>query len=135
MAEETLVKENLTSKMIRGGEDLVKALDKSGWQPTSAFWLFNPEQNRWRLILGLPQVDSHGPRQAYDFIIKLLHSMETPDIDLHDVSARSPNERLVKLVSSAIKTEPGTNGFRYTRNTIDGKYIEDAYIYRTESHR
>ena len=55
------------------------------------------------------------------------------NIELHDISARSPNDRFVKLLSSGIPTGADTGGIRFARNTIDGKYIEDAYIYRTEA--
>jgi hypothetical protein len=131
MAEEILVKESLTPEMVRVGEQIVRALDNSRWPVVSAFWLFDPEQNRWRLIIASPEVGLQGPRNAYIHIGKALQELHTGEISLHDISVRSPDDKLVKIFASAVSTGPEMSGIRFSRNAIDGRYIEDAFIYRS----
>ena len=60
MAEEILVKEYLSPEMISAGRDLIARLDAADWHPTSAFWLFDLERNRWKLVLSSPEIEKNG---------------------------------------------------------------------------
>jgi hypothetical protein len=42
------------------------------------------------------------------------------------------NAPLIALLKAAISTGKGVGGIRFSRNTINGHYIEDAYIYRLQ---
>jgi hypothetical protein len=46
------------------------------------------------------------------------------------VSIAKKDDPLLKLLRIAIKTGPGISNIRFSRNTINGVIIEDAYIYR-----
>jgi hypothetical protein len=44
----------------------------------------------------------------------------------------SPKHPLLQLLKGAIQTGPGINGIRFSRNMINGTYIDDAFIYRLQ---
>ena len=66
MAEDTLVKEQLTDAMVEAGAELTLRLDETGLAPTAALWLFVPDMNEWRLLFASPDVSKHGPRKVYE---------------------------------------------------------------------
>jgi hypothetical protein len=129
MAEELLVKEALSKEMITAGRDLLGALEKAGWVAQSAFWLFDPDANRWKLKLSSPEVETKGRRPAFELVSKILSNSEIP-LTLFDISIVPPRDRTVKVMSAALKTIP-TSGIRVSRAAFDGHYIEDAYVYRS----
>ncbi|MBI2843759.1 MAG: hypothetical protein HYX78_10200 [Armatimonadetes bacterium] len=133
MAEEILVKEPLTEKMVRAGEQLTRHLDEFGFGVTASFWLYTSDWNEWRLVIASPRVEAEGPRAAYAAIDEVL-SREPEDIKaelgLHNITAIDPSSRLVKAFQSAVRTGGGISGIRFSRSRADDMYIEDAYVYR-----
>jgi len=68
MAENTVVKEQLTDGMIEAGAELTRKLDELGLPLTAAYWYFMPETNEWRLLFASPEVSAKGPRSVYSKI-------------------------------------------------------------------
>ena len=130
MAEEILVKETLSPKMISSGRALLSRLDAAGWRPSSALWLFDAEQNRWEMILASPDVEQRGPRPGYEIVRGILADARYPALALADVSIVPTRNEIVKALSLAVNVSGGS-GVRMSRNAINGRYIEDAYIYRS----
>jgi hypothetical protein len=129
MAEEQLVKEYLSPEMIAAGRALIARLDETGWRATSAFWLFDLERNRWKLVLSSPDVEKFGSRPGYEAISRILAADESLGLSLSDVSILPPRKDIVKLLSLAVSVNGGSET-RFSRSAINGHYIEDAFIYR-----
>jgi hypothetical protein len=123
-------KPTLVENDYKAGEALVRALDQAGVKVQAAFWLYLPESDEWRLYLALPEVAQRGPREAYETIQTILEQLQLEGLSLTNISAVAPDDNLVKLLRSAIKTGPGIAGIRLRGNVIDSGLIEDAYIYR-----
>lgn len=51
-------------------------------------------------------------------------------VSLNDVGVTDTSSTLVNLLRTAISTGDGISGIRFSRNTINGTFIEDSYIYR-----
>ena len=132
MAEETMVKEVLTEKMINAGAELIRKLDLTSLVVRSCLWFYLSESNTWRLIIASPEVARTGPRQVYGKIQSVL--LDVPEgqrgMALSDISAVEDNDPLISLLRTAIKTGNGISGIRFSRSTVNGQFIEDAYIYR-----
>ncbi len=132
MAQDTVVKELLTEAMIRAGAELTKKLDELQWPVLASLWLYLSEGNQWKLVLASPLVASDGPKKSYETIQAAL--AETPAaagaVALSDIGVTDSNDQLIQLLHVAIKTGPTVGGIRFTRNVINGHFIEDAYIYR-----
>jgi len=47
-----------------------------------------------------------------------------------DITVVKDNDPLVVLLRKAISTGLGISGVRFTNNSINGTFIDDAYIYR-----
>jgi hypothetical protein len=128
MAEATLVKSDLTPDMVKAGRQLLHGLDRQKTPIDAAFWLYVPEGEQWRLVLGSPELRNRGPRRLYKRVQSVL-SREEPTVPLSSVALVDSADPLVQTLSSVIKVSGG-NGVRFSRNSINGQYIEDAYIYR-----
>ena len=126
-----MVASALVDRKIERGRRLIKKLDDSRFPVTAAFWYYFPEAEQWRLVVASPTVDSQGRRAAYAEIHKIQRrGVRLPPLSVSEITAVSPRDPLVKLLSSAIRTRPGIAGIAFSGNVINGVYIEDAYIYR-----
>jgi hypothetical protein len=132
MAEEVVVKEILTQGMIETGAELTRLLDQAPLVVSASLWLYIPESNIWRLIIASPEVRTYGPKKVYQKIQPILSQIleEKLSIGLKDISVVENNNPLIALLRMAIRTGDGISGIRFSRNTINGHFIEDAYIYR-----
>ncbi|HYI10668.1 MAG TPA: hypothetical protein VEK57_16525 [Thermoanaerobaculia bacterium] len=130
MAEEILVKEALTDEMIRAGYALTRQLEESGWPLSASLWFFEADQNDWKLILASPAVTSGGPKAAYDTVSQALSALHQHFTDLKHITVVPPDHPVVRLLASAVSTGPTNRGMRFSKNTINGRFIDDAYLYR-----
>ena len=126
-----MVNISLVEKAIQDGRRLLSALDKKQINVMAAFWIYDSESEKWRLTLAMQIVDEKGPKESYREVQMVLSapSAEKLNLSLRDVTVVSPESELVKLLRSAIHLE-GTGGIVFEGNTINGTYIEKAYIYR-----
>lgn len=135
MAENILVTERLTDSMMKAGAKLVERLDSKNADVRSVFWLYSSEDKLWKLIVASPSVDSLGPRQYYKKIIEANDvAQELEDvISLNDIAVTNIKNPIVLALKAAIGTGGGISGIRFSRNTINGIFMEDLYIYRSNS--
>jgi hypothetical protein len=130
MAENILVKEALTDEMIEAGAELIASLDRQGWPPAWAFWMFDSERNDWRLILRPPDAIKENDMESYQRISNTLRAKTTPLSLLADISVR-PDPKILEALGSGLP--PGweeERGRRLKRTALKGVYIDDVYLYR-----
>ena len=121
----------LVNKNIEDGKNLIEALDKSDFPLDGALWFYFADSDEWRFLLASPLVDEKGPKEAYALIQSVLAQLQPSlRISLKHISVLSPKSELIQLLRRAIRTGPGISEIRFTRNTINNKFIEDAFIYR-----
>jgi|TARA_B110000196_G_C21129596_1_gene657740 hypothetical protein len=132
MAKDILVTESLSDSMMKAGAKLVERLDADNSEVKSAFWLYYSEEKKWKLIISSPLVDTEGPRGYYKKIDEAnMQATEVEEIiSLNDISVTNTVNQIVQLLKLAIETGAGISGIRFSRNTINGIFIEDTYIYR-----
>lgn len=122
-------KPTLVESDLDAGALLVRALDEASVPVRAALWLYMSEPESWRLVVATPLADK-GPDHAYSTIQTVLEAHPDLRITLSQITAVSPKDKLIKILRRAIATGPGISGIRFSRNVLDGQYIEDAYIYR-----
>jgi hypothetical protein len=120
MAEDVLVKEVLTDKMIEAGRALTEALEQSGSSFAAAFWLYDWENNRWKLTFAFP-VD--GPDAINEVLA--LRRVTTPQVDFFDLRVTSIKGREVREI-----LEVAQRGYKIENRVHRGAAIEDSYVYR-----
>lgn len=130
MAENTVVKEQLTEAMIEAGAQLTSKLDEIGLPVTAAFWLYVTDLNEWRLVFASPEVSSNGSRAVYEKIRRAVAELSGEGIALSNIGVLDPDADLVRLLKFAVRTGPGVNRIRFSKNVINGHFIDDALIYR-----
>lgn len=126
-----MVKDTLTLDMIDAGRALIEKLADQDLQLSAALWFYFAEQDNWKLILASQIVKVQGPRAMYKKVQSAIHGSadELSNLELSDIAAVSPDETIITQFKSAIRID-GVGGMRFTNNTIDGRVIEDAYIYK-----
>jgi hypothetical protein len=132
VAEEILVKEPLTQRMIEAGRGVLDRLDGENLNIVAAFWLLSGETNEWILEISFPEIEKLGPKKSYARIQKTLEQAngQATTLSLDNIKLVPPSDSLIKLLRAAVRTGTGTHGIRFSRNRINDTFIEDAYIYR-----
>jgi hypothetical protein len=132
MDQEILVSGVLTQEMILAGGSLVKSLDAAKLKAKVALWLFLPDICTYRLCLALIEVRTSGPKAIYKKIgaIEKKAPKDTPRIGIKDIAVMDDQSPLIIPFRYALRTGDGIHGIRFSRNSVNGLYIEDAYIYR-----
>jgi hypothetical protein len=133
MAENEMVKEQLTEAMIEAGAELTVKLDEAGLPVTAALWFFIPEINEWRLLFASPEVSSKGPRKVYEQIQGAIEALGTKgdSVPLSIVGVLDADADLARSLKIAVRTAGhGVNKIRFSKNLINGQFIDDALIYR-----
>jgi hypothetical protein len=121
---------SLVEPDVAAGAALVQALDEAGLDVRAAFWFLIPELGVWRLFLALPSVATEGRRAAYERIQRIIREMDDEPPRLDDVSVVPPDNEIAKLLRSAVQTGPELASIRFSSNTVNGVFVEDAFIYR-----
>jgi hypothetical protein len=132
MDKELVVREVLSEQMIGAGAKLIERLDQSESNVQAALWLFLPEEKIWKLMIISPLVKTDGPRSFYKHILDANKKADESEsiISLNDVGVADTSIPLISLLRIAISTGGGIGGIRFSKDTINGVFIEDAYIYR-----
>src|SRR5438046_6378186 len=115
--------------MIRGGALLTSKLDESGWPVLGAFWLFSPEENRWKLMIVSPEVTTSGPKESYEAISAALATLQHHFTDLQFITVVAPNHPLVRALATAVRTGHAIEAIRFSRQALAGRFIDDLYLY------
>lgn len=124
-------KPTLVDDDMKAGEALLNKLDQAKFNVKAALWFYMPDSEEWRLILASPFVDTDGPKKAYEKVQSQLQELDGRyKLSLWNISLVSPDDKLIKTLKSAIKTDKAVSHIRFTRNVIKNVFIEDAYIYR-----
>jgi len=132
MAKEILVTELLSEQMILAGSKLIDKLDNSSCRVKAAFWMFLPEEKTWKFILASPLVKEEGPRKYYKRIVDANKKAVADGniISLNDISVLDVDNQLIQLLKFAISTGDSISNIRFSKNTINGVFIDDTHIYR-----
>jgi hypothetical protein len=90
-----------------------------------------PEINEWRLLFASPEVSAQGPRKVYERIRLALEELgdKASAAPFSVIRLLDPNAELVKLLKTAIRTGGGVGPIRFSKNAINGHFIDDALIY------
>jgi hypothetical protein len=142
MAEELVVKEQLTDDLRAAGYELTNLLrgDK-GFGLVCSLWLYSSATNRWRLDLSSPLVDSYGPLHAYRIIQEKLAACcsTIESLPLESISVLSPDHVIVKSLQTLghfeIMDLPPGRGNRVSAprrihlSRVGDVFVDDAFIY------
>ena len=126
-----MVAYTLTDEKIKAGKELLQACDTSKVTIEAAFWLYFQDQESWKLMLSVKDINKEGPKSIYNKLQKLLKKNNLKEqLSLSEIALAKHKSPILDLLRSVIKTGPGISGIRFTENVINGQLIPDAYIYK-----
>jgi hypothetical protein len=132
VAENTVVKEQLSAEMIEAGAQLIAKLDTMGLPLEAALWLFDSEINEWRLVIASPERARSGPIGIYEKIQEARRALgeKAAAVPMLLITQMDPNQELIRSFRKGMPTGVGIARIRFTKNVIGGRYVDDALIYR-----
>jgi hypothetical protein len=69
MIEKILVTPALLESLVAAGRQLVNGLERNGFPLTAAFWMLDPSEQSWRLLLAADGVLADGLFKAYGKVL------------------------------------------------------------------
>jgi len=121
----------LVETYIEDGRRLLDSLDKIEFPVAAALWLYSPDSDDWRLTIASDLVDRLGPLQTYRQVQTVLTTLPPESrLALKDISVVSPKSPLIQAIRSVARAAPDGHEFRLRQNTINGMFVENAYVYR-----
>ena len=133
MAEEYVVKEQLTQEMIEAGVQVTLKLDEIGLPVTAALWFLDDERYRWKMIVASPDTSTKGPFYVLTRIeeaLDLLGSAVSSEVPFSVMSAKSPTDSPIRWLREELQTGNDISRIRFRKRVAAGHIIEDALIYR-----
>jgi hypothetical protein len=142
MAEELVVKEQLTPGLIETGYELTGLLRRDlDFALVCSLWLYTAASNRWRLDLSSPLVDSYGPLHAYRIIQERLRAFDAANgsLPLDSISVLSPDHVIVRSLQTlghfeimdvpSARGNPVVSPRRISLRRVGDVFVDDAYVY------
>jgi len=125
--------ELLVESEIRAGLTLVQALDEADFGVSAAFWLYHGELGKWKMVIGYSGQKS-ALQQKYLEAATISARWrdahpDRPILELSRVKITHQDDKLIRGLHSAIHVE-GLGEVRFSRNVVNGIYVEDAIIHR-----
>ena len=127
-----MFKKELVVKDTADGRRLIQALDAAGIQIMTAFWWFDREIERWKLVISSPKLAETYSTAAYGLIQRVMMGMHpAPGIRLDEIILEDPRSALVDSIRHVVKTGPDDlSEIRISASTIGDLWVEDARVYR-----
>ena len=142
MAEEVVVKEQLSPDMLAAGPELTRRLrDRPDFDLVCSLWLYTSESNGWNLVVATPLAESPGPLYVYRLIQGVIRGEWPAELDLATISVLRSNHPFATALRSLGHFEiqeipPGsrptptvTMPKKVTSTRIQDVFIEDARVY------
>jgi hypothetical protein len=125
MAENQLVDAD-----IKAGQDFIQLLDANGFDVKAAAWIYYPDIEGWKLLIGSPRATKDLSAAYYDAAVLISADKGLDEqLDLARVKIVKPDEAFLDALGKVVRVE-GLSTVRFTHNTFNGVYIDDALVYR-----
>ena len=115
---------------IENGDQVIKALDNAGKDPSVALWAKLPDYENWRLVLASEKLDQESQRSAY---LQIVEALEKAGIPIHrqpTIFLRPMTNPMIQSLRKVFATAKDTYGMRLGGQTWGDKFLEDAFVYR-----
>lgn len=124
MVENTLVAED-----VDAAGRLVTFLDDHGLAVRGALWLYDSDAERWRFVIAFREVRKDVTSFYLDVAKATSKAASYDLLDLSRVDIVDPDRSIFTALKGVIGVE-GNSRVRFSKNRINGVYLEDAMIYR-----
>ncbi len=115
---------------IDAGAEVVDILDRAGVKPSVALWMFAPEYEDWRIFLAGRPFDEPGTSQGYQLLSDALRAAGMDHAETLPIIILPMSDPFVRNVRRLYAKSKNFQGRRLGSQTIGGRFVEDAYVYR-----
>jgi len=117
--------------LVNSGHALVRLLDQTRVKPRAAMWVYNPDNDIWRLWIVSPRGTKEPEfyRNVADAIAK--HREILPGLDISSVELVDEEHPAMKGISRLIRMD-GLGSAHVSNNRMNGFYLPDGIILRME---
>jgi hypothetical protein len=124
-----VVENTLVTEDIDAAGRLVTFLDEHGLRVRAALWLYDSDAERWRFVIAF-QESRKDVTSFYLDVAKATAKAGADDVlDLSRVDIVDSERSIFTALKGVIAVE-GNSRVRFSKNRINGIYLEDALIYR-----
>ncbi len=129
MATTTLVN---NTNIFEEGKKFLKYLDSKDLNIEVAFWLYQKENNSWKLIFSASEVEELGSKFFYTKILRDLKKFNSNlTISPSDIVVLPYSDKLISAFRKIKKHSVSIDKpVRFSNDIVDNVFIEDALIYR-----
>ena len=120
----------LVSVDISKGFEIFDTLERANVKVSVALWAFLSEYEDWRLVLAGRQFDSLDPRNGYGLLHDSLGATGITPRNMTPVLILPMTDPFIRDLRRSFAKTKSVEGMRLGGQTIGGRFIEDAYVYR-----
>lgn len=115
--------------LVKSGHALVSLLDQTRIKPRAAMWVYNPDNDIWRLWVVCPRGTKEPEfyRIVADAIAK--HRDALPGLDISSVELADEGHPAMKGMGRFLRME-GLGSANFSNNRMDGFYLPDGIVLR-----
>jgi hypothetical protein len=125
-----MVKATLVVDDIATGVRVVDILDTAGLRISLAMWLLTPDYDDLRFTLSSRDLDVDDPRESYGIVHSALEKEGVALEDTPTLLIFRTSDPFVKALRQIFGKMKSVEGMRLGGQTIGGRFIEDAIVYR-----
>ncbi|GLS28785.1 hypothetical protein [Neomesorhizobium albiziae] len=118
---------------VDAGINLIQALDSKKFEVAAALWLYNSDIESWRMVIAYRGARKDLEKKYLDAAVIVSEWRKShpdrPILDLSKVRITSADDRLIAGLKVALRVD-GVGEVRFSHNTVNGIYVEDALIHR-----
>jgi hypothetical protein len=116
--------------LVTSGQELVRLLDETKLKPRAAIWVFNPDNNIWRLWI-VPAINVTDKNEFYRILSETIsrHREILHGFDISSTELVSDNHPAIKGLKSIFRLA-GIGSIHLANNTLNGFYLPDGIILR-----
>ncbi|MFN0106634.1 MAG: hypothetical protein ACKV2U_31635 [Bryobacteraceae bacterium] len=125
-----MLKTLLLSVDLETGAELFEILDRAGVKPSVALWMFAPEYEDWRIFLSGRRFDQPGVWEGYRLLHNTLSAAGLTYQKTPQVMILPMTDPFIRNARRLYSKSQNVQCRRLGGQTIGGRFIEDAYVYR-----
>jgi hypothetical protein len=93
-----------------------------------ALWVFDPDSEKWNLVIASPRVEQIGVRDAYRELAAIIAHVPARDSQWLQLRLVGPSDPTYNALRSVFGETFSTEGARLNHSMVNGVFVEDAYL-------
>jgi hypothetical protein len=98
-----MVKTKLVEALIDDGANLLSALDETEFPVETMFWVEHPDQEYWRLVVGVSGARYAPTGQYYQALQEILERLDPAGMTLEDISVLDPETQQYEALFAVVR--------------------------------